>query len=64
MKITEEQYEAALLEVEQILEADESAENEKRISKLCGLIEAYEDTIPELVEFSRRALTGIKKTNA
>lgn len=63
MAITEKQYEAALLEVEKLLEADESPDNEKRISELCDLIEAYEDTITELAEFSRRALSGNKKTD-
>lgn len=58
MFISEQEYEAALKEVESLLEADESTENEKRISELCDLIETYEDTIPELVEFSRRALSG------
>jgi len=63
MKITENQYEAALQEVEQLMEADESPDNEKRISELCDLIEAYEATIPELVDFSRRALSGDKKSD-
>lgn len=58
MTISEQEYEAALKEVENLLEADESPENEKRISELCDLIEYYEDTIPELVEFSRRAMSG------
>jgi antitoxin component HigA of HigAB toxin-antitoxin module len=58
MVISEQEYEAALKEVQILLEADESPENEKRIFELCALIEEYEETILELVEFSRRAMSG------
>ena len=50
MKITENQYEAALQEVEQLTEADESPDSEKRISELCDLIEAKQNNAPSRIK--------------
>lgn len=40
---TEEEYEAALKEVERFFEIDDNSSDAERMENLCNLIEAYED---------------------
>jgi hypothetical protein len=43
MMITQEEYEGMLIEIYELMDADDGSEEEKELIRLCDLVEEYEN---------------------